>query len=38
MQLILQSPAAIHSPIRRSQCRGWRAIRKSPAASVPKKL
>ena len=38
MQLILQSPAAIHSPIRRSRCRGWWAIKESPAASVPKKL
>lgn len=32
------SPAATHSMPERSQRRGWRATRESPAASVPKKL
>lgn len=37
MQLILQSPAAIHLPVRRSRCSGWWATEESPAASVLKK-
>ena len=38
MQLTPKSPAAIHSPIRRSPHKGWRATEEPPAASVPKKL